>query len=209
MGMKNGFGSGQSKRKRVTLLVGWTLGVIGVIGMGAFAAFTSTASGSTAVSTGTMTLAVGTTGTSANRLSVAASNIAPGDTIQRAVDLVSGGNVTQTLSLTTTASPGNLLDSDTTNGLQMVVDSCPSSWTEAGGPAYTYTCGGSITTVVTTRPVIQAGLALSGAGITNPGTSHLRITETFPGAAGNTFQGLAADTITYTFNGTQRAGQAQ
>jgi len=209
--MKNGFGSGQSTRKRVTLLVGWTLGIIGVIGMGAFAAFTSTATGSTAVTSGTMTLTVPANGT-ANRLSVAATGLAPGDSIQRVVDLVSGGNVTQTLSLATTASPSTLLDSDVTNGLQMVVDSCSlaGGWTEAGtSPAFTYTCpAGTITTVIASRAVIGSALAMS-AGMTNPGTTHLRITETFPSTAGNTFQGLGADTITYTFSGAQRAGQAQ
>ena len=39
--------------------------------------------------------------------------------------------------LTTTATTSSLLDTDTTNGLQMVIDKCSAAWTEAG-PPYTY-----------------------------------------------------------------------
>ncbi len=196
--------------KRAALLVAWLLGVIGIIGTGGFASFTSSASGSTAVTSGTMTLTVPVNGTT-NRLSVAASNIVPGDTIERVVDLVSGGNVAQTITLATSAGPSSLLDTDGTNGLQMVVDSCSlaGGWTESGSFPYTYTCpSGTITTVIASRAVIGSALAMS-AGMTNPGTTHLHIKLTFPSATSSaTFQGLSS-TVTYAFTGAQRAGQAQ
>ncbi|MDQ1568519.1 MAG: hypothetical protein QOF96_3399, partial [Actinomycetota bacterium] len=111
--------------------------------------------------------------------------------------------------LTTTASPSSLLDTDTTNGLQMVVDRCSVAWTESGSsPAFSYTCGGSTTTILTTRAVIQSALTMSGlSALTAAGTDHLRLTLTFPGTAGASLQGLSS-TLTYSFLGTQRAGAA-
>ena len=113
------------------------------------------------------------------------------------------------VALTTTASPSSLLDTDTTHGLQMVIDRCSVPWTEAGSsPAFTYTCGGSTTTVVTSRPVIQSSLNLASLStLTAGGTDHLRLTLTFPGTAGASFQGLTS-TLTYGFLATQRAGTA-
>ncbi|HEV7864144.1 MAG TPA: hypothetical protein VGR20_15645, partial [Acidimicrobiia bacterium] len=111
--------------------------------------------------------------------------------------------------LTTTASPSSLLDTDATNGLQMVIDRCSVAWTESGvSPAFTYTCGGSTTTIITTRAVIQSALAMASlSALTAAGTDHLRLTLTFPSTAGATFQGLSS-TLTYSFLGTQRAGTA-
>ena len=111
-----------------------------VAGLGTFGSFTSTTSASTPVSTGTVSIALGASG-AANRLSVAASGLVPGDTVQRAVDLsVTGDQDLSAVSLTTTASPSSVLDSDPTNGLQMVIDMCSVPWTESGpAPAYTYT----------------------------------------------------------------------
>ena len=153
-----------------------------------------------------MTIALGATGASTNRLTVGATAIAPGDTLQRSVDLINQGSLDlASITLTTTASPTSLLDSDVTNGLQMVIDKCSVAWTESG-PPYTYTCSGATSSVLTTRPVIGSGLALTNLGsLISAATDHLRVTLTFPSGAGNTFQNLTS-TITYAFTGTQRAG---
>lgn len=58
-----------------------------VAGLGTFGTFTSTTSASAAVSTGSVNIALGAAGTAANRLTVAAADVVPGDTIQRAVQL--------------------------------------------------------------------------------------------------------------------------
>ena len=125
-------------------------------GAGVYATYTSVASQSQTVASGTVTLALGATGASTNRLNISASGIVPGDTMQRSVDLnVSGSADLASITLTTTASPSSLLDTDTTNGLQMVIDKCSVAWTEAGtSPAFTYTCGGSTSAVLASRPVI-------------------------------------------------------
>jgi predicted ribosomally synthesized peptide with SipW-like signal peptide len=196
---------------RKLLLTLGALGVAGALaGMGTFATFTATTSASQTVSSGTVVIALGNTGAATNRLTVNASGLVPGDTIQRSFDLSNTGSQDlASIALTTSASPSSLLDTDATNGLQMVVDRCSVAWTESGSsPAFSYTCSGSTTTIVTSRAVIQSSLSLAGlSALTASGSDHLRVTLTFPGTAGNTLQGLSS-TITYSFLGTQRAGTA-
>jgi spore coat-associated protein N len=199
---------------RTTLkrLIG-TFAVVGVAaamaGLGTFATFTSSTTASNTISSGTVSIALGATGASTNRLTVGASNVVPGDTIQRAVDLINNGGSTadnlSSITLTTTASPSSLLDTEATNGLQMVIEKCSVPWTEAGtAPAYTYTCSGTTSTVLASRAVIGASMPLSGlASLTTGSTDHLRVTLTLPTAAPNTMQGLTS-TISYNFVGTQR-----
>ena len=177
-------------------------------GLGTFATFTSSTSASHTISSGTVSIALGTTG-AANRLTIGASNVVPGDTIQRSVDLINNGTGTadnlSSIVLTTTASPSSLLDTDVTNGLQMTIEKCSTAWTEAGtSPAYTYTCGGTTSTVLASHAVIGSSMALTGlSSLTTGSTDHLRVTLTLPTIAPNTLQGQSS-TISYGFLGTQR-----
>jgi len=175
-----------------------------IAGLGTFATFTSTTSANHTVASGTVTIALGATGASTNRLTVGASAIAPGDTIQRSVDLIDQGTIDlASITLTTSASPTSLLDSDTSNGLQMVLDKCSVAWTESG-PPYTYTCSGSTSSGLASRPVIGSTLTLSNLGsLVSGATDHLRVTLTFPSGAGNSLQNQSS-TVTYSFTGTQR-----
>jgi spore coat-associated protein N len=178
-----------------------------VAGLGTFATFTSSTSATHTVSSGTLTIALGASGP-ANRLSVNATAVAPGDTMQRAFDLQNSGSIDLTAAptLTTTASPSSLLDTDATNGLQMVIDKCSVAWTESG-PPYTYTCSGTTTSVLASRAVIGSAISLSNISdlvSAGAGPDHLRLTLTLPSSAGNTFQNLTS-TLTYQFNATQRA----
>jgi spore coat-associated protein N len=181
-----------------------------VVGIGAFAVFTDTTSVSQATSSGTVTMAtINVSGTN-NRLSIGASNIAAGDTMQRSVDLKQTGTLAlASIVLTTSATSSSLLDTDTTNGLQMVIDKCSVAWTEGGSaPAYTYTCGGTITSVLASVPVIGTNLTLNNITLTAGTDNFLRVTLTLPSAAPNTLQGKSS-TIQYSFTGTQRAAAAQ
>jgi spore coat-associated protein N len=175
-----------------------------IAGLGTFATFTSSTSASHTVSSGTVTIALGATGASTNRLNIGATAIAPGDTIQRSVDLINQGSLDlASVTLTTSATTSSLLDTDVTNGLQMVIDKCSVAWTEAG-PPYTYTCSGSNSSVLASRAVIGSSLTLSGLSSLTAGvTDHLRVTLTLPSGAGNTLQNQTS-TISYAFNGTQR-----
>jgi predicted ribosomally synthesized peptide with SipW-like signal peptide len=175
------------------------------VGAGTYASFTASTSQSLSVTSGTESLGFGAT----NRLSVNVTGIVPGDTMQREVDVSNTGNQpVNAITLTTNATATSLLDSDATNGLQMVVDRCSQAWTEAGvSPAYTYTCAGTQTNnIIPSRAVIGSGLPLA-ATLAVGGTDYLRVTLSFPSAAGNMFQGLSS-TIAFTFNGTQRANSA-
>jgi spore coat-associated protein N len=179
-----------------------------IAGLGTFATFTSSTSASQSISSGSVSIALGATGAATNRLTVNATNIVPGDTIQRSVDLTSSSSdPLGSVSLTTTASPTSLLDTDATNGLQMTITSCSVPWTESGtSPAFTYTCSGSTSTVVASRAVIGSNISLSGLNVLSSasGTDHLRVALSLPSSAGNTFQSLSS-TVTYAFTGTQRA----
>jgi spore coat-associated protein N len=180
------------------------------VGAGTYASFTSSATaGPLSVSSGTQSLSIPAAG-STNRMTVSASNIVPGDTIQRAVNLTNNGNVNLgSITLTSAASVSSVLDTDGTNGLQIVIDKCSVAWTEGGtNPAYTYTCGGTTTSVLASRAVIGSSIALSNLAATTAGsTDFLRVTLSFPTGAGDSFQ-TKSSTINFTFNGVQRAGGA-
>jgi len=185
-----------------------------VAGLGTFATFTSQTSAVQGnLVSGTVQIYINPVNGTTDRLVLGATGILPGDTMQRAVDLqntaTAGNDALGSITLTTTALPSTALDTDATNGLQMVIDKCSNAWTEAGtAPAYTYTCGGTTTVVLASHPVIGAALALSNLGsLTSATTDHLRVTLTLPATAPNGMQTLTS-AITYAFTGTQRAGGA-
>lgn len=190
-----------------------TIGAAGSIaGLGTFATFTDSATADTPVTTGTVDINLPADGAT-NRFSVAATNVAPGDTIQRIAHLSNDGSLalaSVTLTTTDQASPQTVLTSDTTNGLQLVIDKCTLNWVESG-PPYTYTCpdvGGAVT-VLASRPVLGSNLSLTGLSSTAAGgVDKLRATLTLPSGADNTFQNKTA-TIRYTFNATQRAATSR
>jgi spore coat-associated protein N len=176
---------------------------------GAFGTFNSTVSDTHSVASGTVVIALGAHGAQTNRLDVPATNVAPGDTIERSVDLLNTGTLDLADIVLTTTAPvtTSLLDTDATNGLQMQIDNCATAWTEAwSSPAYTYTCSGGSTSVLAQRAVIGSALALTNlTALTAGDTDHLLLTLTLPSTTDNTFQGLSS-TIDYSFTGTQRAG---
>lgn len=184
------------------------LSSLSLIGVGAHATFTDTKSAAPTITTGTVALAaIGTSATN-NRLSVGASNLASGDTMQRTVDIKNIGTLTlSTITLTTSASTSSLLDTDATNGLQVVIDKCSVAWTESG-PPYTYTCGGSTSSVLASTAVIGSNLALSNLTLTANTDNYARVTLTLPSGAGNSFQGLTS-VINFSFTATQRAATSQ
>jgi spore coat-associated protein N len=174
-----------------------------IAGLGTFATFTSSTSASHTIASGTLSLT-----TPVSRLGTGASPIAAGDTMQRAIDLSYSGTISfGSVTLTTSATSSSLLDTDATNGLQIAIDKCSQAWTESG-PPYTYTCGGSTSSVLASRALIGSAIALSNLTLTAGSTDHLRVTVTLPSSADNTLQNKSS-TIDYTFTGVQRAGTNQ
>jgi len=197
------FTSGSTMPKLIASLA--VLGAAAAIaGLGTYATFTSSTSASHTIATGTLSLTSGPT----NRLGTGASLVAAGDSMQRALDLNYAGSISfGSVTLTTSASPSSALDTDATDGLHVAIDKCSVAWTESG-PPYTYTCGGSTSTVLASSPVIGSNVALSNLTLTAGSTDHLRVTVTLPSTAGNSLQNLSS-TIAYTFTGVQRAGTNQ
>src|SRR5207237_377438 len=142
------------------------------------------------------------------RLTTNATGLVPGDMVERAVDLdgpSSGTTGIGSIALGVSVGASTLLDSDTTNGLRMNVDSCPSAWTESGtAPAYTYSCSGSVTSLVSNQPVIGNFNLPSLNSMNVSGVDHLRVKLTLPGTAPTTMMGLS-DTLGYVFTPTARA----
>ena len=207
-----------TKTQKVLLSVAAIGGAAGLAGLGTFAAFTDTGTGTQQISSGTVNVDLGT-GTG-NRLSVVADGLVPGDTIQRRVSLTNSGSENlASLTLTTRATTSSLLDTDTTNGLQMKIEKCAGArgWREQGSGPYTYTCdqsadgddAGVRTTVLARRPIIGSGLALSNiSALTAAQTDDMVVTADLPSDAGNDLQGKSS-VIEYTFNATQRAATDQ
>ena len=181
-------------------------------GLGTFGSFTSATSASASVSSGTVSIALGAANTAANRFSVAASGLVPGDTVQRGVTLTNaaGNQALSSITLTTTATTSSKLDSDPTLGLQLKIDSCSVPWTETGAaPAYAYSCSGTTKSVLTTRAVIGANMVLTNLTALAPNNvDNLVATMSFPTAADNTFQSQSS-VVSFTFTGTQRAATNQ
>ena len=177
-----------------------------IAGLGTYATWTSsTTAQNQTVSAGTVQIALGST----NRLTTNATGLVPGDTVERAVDLdgpASGISGIGSISLGVSVGSSTLLDSDTTNGLHVNVDSCPSAWTESGtAPAYTYSCSGSVTSLVSNQPVIGNFNLPSLNSMNVSGVDHLRVKLTLPGTAPTTMMVLS-DTLSYVFTATARAG---
>jgi predicted ribosomally synthesized peptide with SipW-like signal peptide len=184
-------------------------------GLGTYASWTSSASVTQgAVASGSVTIALGATGASTNRLNIGATGLVPGDTIQRSVDLVNTSNSALSgVTVTSTASPSSNLDTDTTNGLKVNVDKCSVAWTEtsnAGAAPFTYVCGGATSVVLASVPVIQTATALGNVTLAaGGGTDHLRVTLTFPAAASAATLQNQSSVLSYQFIATQRAGASQ
>ncbi|MGY1771616.1 TasA family protein [Blastococcus sp. SYSU D00813] len=199
------------KARTVRKVVG-SLGVLGataaVAGLGTFGTFTdSTTPVTTQVASGTVDINLSTTGYA---IPATTSGFVPGDSMTRAVTLTNtaASSPLSSVTLTTTATVSSILDTNTTNGLQLNVRSCSVPWTQGGtSTAPTYACGGTLTDLGTT-PVVS-NRTLAGLNSLQPGgTDHLTFTISLPTGANDAFQGKSS-TLSLVFTGTQRAAAAR
>ncbi|WP_134741503.1 TasA family protein [Nocardioides sp. 503] len=186
-------------------------GAASVAGLGTFGAFTSTTSASEAVGTGKVVL--GLTQHASLGTTVAATNLVPGDTVQRAVVLTRSNDTEAfgSVKLTTAGGTANKLTTDQTDGLKLAVDQCTTGWTKATGSNDLTCVGGTVTNLIASRPVVGTNLDLAAATTalnSNAAAANLRVTLTLPEAADNTFQGLS-NTVAFTFDATQRAATSK
>lgn len=191
-----------------------------IAGLGTFASFTATTSASNTIASGTVSIALGSVGAD-NRMTVGATGLVPGDTMQRRVKLTnaSGNENLASITLTTAATTSSVLDTDTTDGLKMKIEKCAGTlgWRESASTPYTYTCDslaasdnlGTRTSVLAQRAIIGSTIALSNmSAVTNGSTDDMVVTIDLPSSAGNGFQ-TKSSTISYTFNATQRAATSK
>lgn len=205
--------------RKILLSFGAVGAAASIAGLGTFATFTDSTNASHDVDSGVVDINLGAVGAN-NRLTVNATDMLPGDTAQRRVKLTNAStdNVPW-VRLNTTATASSALDTNTTDGLQMLIERCTNGigWSESGtSPNFTYTCDlalagdnqGTKATVLATRAIIGTDIALSNLTATTAGaTDDLRVTVSLPSTAGNTLQNLTS-TIQYSFHTTQRTTAA-
>jgi hypothetical protein len=199
-------------RTRTARKVLGSLGVLGaaaaVAGMGTFGSFTdSTTPLNASVASGTLDIELTGPNATATLPAITATGFVPGDSISRPVDLVNKGNLALAgVSLTSTLATGttaNVLTTDTTNGLQLTVASCPVAWTETTTGSGNWTCS--------TPTTLVSGPAITNAVLPNPktlavgGSDRLLVTVSLPASADNTFQGKTS-ALSISFTGSQKTG---
>jgi spore coat-associated protein N len=186
----------------------------GVAGLGTYGAFVSTTDAHTKVGSGTVIMALGAEGGAENRLNLAANGLVAGDTVQRAVKLSNAGTEDfAAITLATKAVPAVEgaklpgLVTDSTHGLQLLIQSCSVAWTETGiSPAFSYKCEGDTGTILDNRPVVLATpVNLGLEALKAHHSDNLLVTMTLPAAATQSVAGQGS-TIGFTFTATQRAG---
>ncbi len=193
---------GLSRRLLMSLGI---LGVAGAVaGLGTWAQFTDSTSANHSISTGTVDVELGSSGT-INRFTQDATDVAAGDTITRAVDLNLDGSLDlSNVSLTVAGGVAGLNDS--TNGLNLKVEECSTAWPETGTNPYTYgACTGTRQDVLADGDILQSNSTLSLSSLSH-GTRHLLFTWTLPSGAAQPAQGGLTGAYTYTFAAAQRAG---
>jgi hypothetical protein len=134
------------------------------------------------------------------------SELAPGDSFRRAVDLSLMGRKGMnhvSLEVSTVAPHTSLLDTDAKNGLWVSIDSCnaPAGWARQVGTG-AYLCEGTMTRVVTPTSIAQIKDRQFALPTLVPGNSmHFLLTCTLPATAGNRLEGLSS-TLRFTFAAT-------
>jgi predicted ribosomally synthesized peptide with SipW-like signal peptide len=183
-------------------------GAASVAGLGTFGSFTDTTAADQSVGTGKVDLGLSQHASAGT--TVAAGNLVPGDTVQRAVTLTRSSDTEKfgSVLLSTTAGTSNVLSTDATNGLQLSVDQCSVAWTRNADGSLACT-GGTTTGLVASRAVVGSALDLGAATTamnSSAAAANLRLTLKLPAGADNTFQGLA-NSITFKFDATQRTAE--
>ncbi len=90
----------RSTSKKVLLSIA-ALGVTaGIARLGTFATFTSSTSASQDISSGTVSISLGTAGSADNRLTIGATRLVPGDSLQRRVKLTNASGNENLASIT-------------------------------------------------------------------------------------------------------------
>lgn len=198
-------------RRAVVAAIG--LSILAISATGVLAALGATAFNSTPqrAEAGTLSLTMANNGAG---FSSAVSGLAPGDVVQRYVDLTNGGTLAaQGLTLAVTSSATNPLtvDGTTTRALRVAVNGCTGgTWNPATGA-----CSGTVTPLMAAAPVgsLTTPASLVPGAIAVGAVIRLQVVLTLPDqdevttngvAPATTIQGQSAG-LTFTFTERQRA----
>lgn len=211
--------NGADQRRRWTYLIAgiFGIGALSLTGAGVYAGLTATATGTQTVTSGSLSLTLTATAPSSG-FPQTVSDMAPGDQYIIYVRLSNGGNLAATgLTVGVAGTGSNLLTTDATKGLAVVINGCSVAWTVTTGTPGSGTCGGTTTALLTSTPVSTlsttpgalASTMAAGASL------YLQVNLTLPSQIentlngtppGSTIQGLST-VLTYTFNEAQRTAQ--
>jgi spore coat-associated protein N len=138
---------------------------------------------------------LGAPGTPANRFDLATSELGPGDSAQRVLDVIVTDRRTRRLGLRVSVSVSSRLDSDAHEGLEVAIDSCRRAWRERVHPLR-YTCRGRIRKVLRRAPLAKVK-ARGEISVRRGGgrVEHLRLRLALPAAAQNDFQALRSTLV--------------
>ena len=199
---------------KIAIVITATVGGTALVGSSVFASLTATANNTSAQSVSTSTLRLtqapsGVAGLTAGFVS-AVTAMAPGDTVNRFVDVSNIGTMAgQSMTLKVADSAATVLTTDAVNGLQVTVKECTVAYTTVSG-----LCSGTETTVVSLIPANTLLTAQSAtfASFAAGSTTRLKFIISLPAGSENTangtlptgtVQGLTSQ-LTWTFTEAQR-----
>lgn len=206
-----------ASRPSPRLIAAFAVGAAGlaITGGGVYAALNATATNTTAqsASSGILSLTMTPNGTG---FSQGISNLAPGDVVNRYVNLTQGADLAgEDLTLAVNDATPTLLTTDATKGLRVTVTQCiGGDWTVAAGGACTglgattaVLANGVPLSTISTTPAALAGSVAAGStvklqlALSLPEQTETTVNGTRPAG---TIQGLSA-ALTWNFSETQRA----
>jgi len=196
-----------SRRRSATTVVA-AIAVVGgaaaVAGMGTYGGFTDSSSPvGTSVDTGVVSIGISEAGDSGT-VPFAGGSMLAGDSRSHLVDLVNDGDVALgSITFDSRATASSILDTDTTQGLQLSIDGCSVAWLKSGTD---YTCAGTERDFYD-GPIVVGDRSLAGAASLEPGaTDHLLLIASLPSTAtADAFEGVSSS-LAFQFTGTQRTG---
>ena len=177
-----------------------------VAGLGTFSTFSdSTSPVNTQITSGVVSLSLTDNGAVAT-VPFQGGTFLAGDSQSHPLDLVNDGNTAMaSVTMASSATASSALDTDTVNGLQLTVASCSMPWTGSGG---SWSCGGTTRTFYT-GPIVTSQVLSGAASLAAGGVDHLLLTASLPStASGSTFQNVSS-TLSFVFDGVQRAGASR
>ena len=133
------------------------------------------------------------------------SDLLPGETVAKYLDLTNSGSLDVDLALATTVTSGSALDSDanTANRLQLQINRCPGTWSTSGGVV---TCSGTKEQLYSGQIAPGVSIPLTagttGGAVTPGSVARLELKVTLPSAATGTV-GLGS-TFSFQWTATNR-----